>query len=129
MKNLEQIRAAAALEVADRTTKADVNKLPALIIANGLLAAAAFVNEKNDKGKPKRPEMQAVISGAAVHLASRDIGIVPNCTDADSLIRKLSDPNDTQANSTRLQRATAETLLFIGYVKRFATKEKSNGED
>jgi len=126
MKNLEQIRAAAALPVAERTTKADVNKLPALIIANGLLAATAFANEKKDNGRgAKRPAMQAVLNGVAKHLAS--LTIVPGATDADSLVEKLT--KDPQANSTKLQRATAETLAFIAYVKRFTTKEKSESED
>lgn len=129
MKNLEQIRAAHALTVSDKTTKADVNKLPAMIIANGLLATTAFANERNDKGVPKRPAMQAVMNGVAEHLASPQIGIVPGAKDADSLIKLLSNENDPQANSLRLQRAAAEALAFIGYVKRFATKEKSESED
>lgn len=129
MKNLEQIRAAHALTVAEKTTKADVNKLPAIIIANGLLAATAFSSEKNDKGQPKRPAMQAVMNGLATHLASEHIGIVPGAKDADSLIKLLSNENDPQANSLRLQRAAAEALAFIGYVKRFATKEKSESEN
>ncbi len=129
MKNLEQIRAAHALTVADKTTKADVNKLPGMIIANGLLATAAFATEKNDKSRPKRPAMQAVMNGVAEHLSSQEIGIVPGANDADSLIKLLSNEKDPQANSLRLQRATAEALAFIGYVKRFATKEKSDSED
>jgi CRISPR/Cas system CMR-associated protein Cmr5 small subunit len=50
MQNLEQIRAAAALAVADKTTKADVSKLPAMIISNGLLAATAFATEMTSHG-------------------------------------------------------------------------------
>ncbi len=65
MKNLEQIRAAAALKVAKLATKADVNKLPALIITNGLLSAAAFANERNKMGEATRPDMRSVIQGAA----------------------------------------------------------------
>jgi CRISPR-associated protein Cmr5 len=128
MKNLEQIRAAKALTVANDTTKADVNKLPAMIIANGLLATIAFANEKNERGQPKRRAMQAVMKGVAEHLASTDIGIAPGATDPDSLVRLLTNRNDPSANSTRLQRATAEALLLIGYVKRFATKEKGDSE-
>ncbi|MBI4657938.1 MAG: hypothetical protein HY735_03655 [Verrucomicrobia bacterium] len=128
MENLEQIRAANALLVAERTTKADVNKLPAMIIANGLLATTAFANEKNERRQAKRPAMQAVLNGVAGHLASPEIGILPGVTDSDMLIRQLSDRNDPGANSNRLQRATAEALVFIGYVKRFTTKEKSNSE-
>lgn len=129
MKNLEQIRAAKALTVAEKTAKADVNKLPAMIIGNGLLATIAFANEKNDKGQPRRPAMLAVMNGVAEHLASPAIAIVPGAKNADSLIKRLSDPENPQANSLQLQRATAEALAFIGYVKRFATKEKSDSEE
>lgn len=130
MKNLEQMRAAAALRVAKHTTKADVNKLPAMILTNGLLAATSFANEKKDNGRvPKRLAMQVVMDGAAAHLAASEINIVPGATNAESLIDRLTNPNDCRANSIRLQRATAEALSFIGYVKRFATKEKSDSED
>ena len=46
MQNLEQIRAAKALAVASKTSKTAVSKLPAMILANGLLAATAFASEK-----------------------------------------------------------------------------------
>jgi CRISPR/Cas system CMR-associated protein Cmr5 small subunit len=128
MKNLEQIRAANALIVAGETTKADVNKLPAMIIANGLLATAAFANEKSDKGKPKRPGMQSVVNGLARHLSGPQIDVVPRAENADQLIKLLSAKEDSQANSIRLQRATAEALAFISYVKRFATKEQPEAE-
>ena len=115
MQNLEQIRAAHALEVAKKTTKSDVNKLPAIINANGLLAATAFAKETSDKGS-KRVEMKAVMDGVATHLASQ--GIAAGATDSGSLIAKLA-----AAQSTELQRATTEALAFISYVKRFAGKE------
>jgi CRISPR/Cas system CMR-associated protein Cmr5 small subunit len=116
VKNLEQIRAAHALPLAAKTTKADVNKLPAMIIASGLLAATAFAKETSDKGQYKRKEMKAVMDGVATHLASQ--GIASGATDSGSLIAKLA-----AAQSTELQRATAEALAFIGYVKRYAGKE------
>lgn len=119
MKNLEQIRAAAALPVAERTVKADVNKLPALIVANGLLATAAFANE--DDGT-KRPKMAAVVNGVARHLAN--VGILSRCTDAKSMMQRLC-----SEDSPVLQRATAEALAFIGYVKRFAPKGESEAEE
>ena len=120
MQNLEQIRAAAALQVAEQTTKADVNKLPAMIITNGFLAAAAFANE--DAGQ-KRPGMATVMDGAARHLANpiHGLTILAKIKNATDMILALSD----RASSSELQRATAEALAFIGYVKRFARK----GED
>jgi len=121
MKNLEQIRAAAALCVAVKTSKTAVSKLPAMILANGLLAAAAFASEKKKDGKsPKRPEMRAVVEGAALHLANPQLGnsALTGCSTAEDLMKRLS-AND----STDLQRATSEALAFIGYVKRFTVKE------
>jgi CRISPR/Cas system CMR-associated protein Cmr5 small subunit len=119
MQNLEQIRAAAALAVAEKTTKSDVSKLPALILANGLLAAATFASEGD-----KRPKMAAVIDGLASHLSNSVFGIGPlaSCNNANSMIKALSQ----HASSDDLQRATSEALAFIGYVKRFA--QKDNGD-
>ena len=116
MKNIEQMRAVGALPVAEKTTKSDVNKLPAMIIASGLLATTAFANEHKAPGEPKRKEMKAVMDGVATHLAT--LGIASGAKDSGSLVAKLA-----AAQSTELQRATAEALAFIGYVKRFATKE------
>jgi CRISPR/Cas system CMR-associated protein Cmr5 small subunit len=118
MQNLEQIRAAAAASAAEHTTKADVNKLPAMILANGLLAAAAFATENEGA---KRPEMAAVMNGVARHLANKVFAITPlaGCQDARAMIGALS----LGAESADLQRATTEALAFIGYVKRFARKE------
>ena len=50
MKNLEQIRAAAALEPAKTLDKAAVNKLPAMIMSNGLLATIAFCHAESSGG-------------------------------------------------------------------------------
>ena len=116
MQNLEQIRAAHALQVSGRTTKADVNKIPAMIIANGLLATTAFCKERKENGEPKRNEMKVVMDGTATHLSN--LGIVLGAADSDSLVERL-----TAASSIDLQRATTESLAFIGFVKRFASKE------
>ena len=129
MKNLEQIRAAKALETAAKTSKAAVSKLPAMILANGLLAACAFASEtKKDGHTPRRLDMKEALDGAAQHLSNRQLGIavLDGCKDTDDLIRKL-----TGADSPHLRRATAETLAFIAYVKRFTTKEgaEENGSE
>jgi CRISPR-associated protein Cmr5 len=120
MKNLEQIRAKRALAVAERTSKAAVSKLPAMILANGLLAAAAFASEKKKDGKtPKRPEMKGALDGTAEHLATPEIGhaVLLNSRTSEDLVKHLS-----TADSVHLQRATTEALAFLGYVKRFTTK-------
>jgi len=121
MQNLEQIRSAAALKVAEKTNKADVNKLPAMIIANGLLAAAAFATESTKNGGYKRKEMAEVLDGTAQHLANpiHGLTVLKAINDARALTKALSE----NASSADLQRATAEALAFIGYVKRFARKE------
>lgn len=121
MKNLEQIRAAAALKTAPNTSKAAVSKLPTMILANGLLATCAFVGEKKKDGRtPKRPEMKAALDGAAEHLAKAElnISVLVDAKISEDLIAKLS-----AADSLHLQRASSEALAFLSYVNRFTTKE------
>lgn len=131
MQNLDQIRAAAALAAVNREhskiTKQTVAKLPAMIIANGLLAATAFADERNNEGEAKREEMQDAMNCVALHLAKGVHGIKPlnGCTSAQDLITKLSKSPST---SSDLQRATAEALLLLGYLKRFAVKESEQHE-
>lgn len=122
MENLEQIRAKNALEAGKNISKREVNKIPGLILSNGLLATIAFSIEKDDKDNPKRKQMKEVMDAAARHLKHPVFGlshILNNCANADDLLEKLS-----KASSFDLQRATAEILEFIGYVKRFATKNE-----
>jgi CRISPR-associated protein Cmr5 len=121
MQNLEQIRAAAALSAAEATTKADVDKLPALILANGLLATAAFANEGEGE---KRPKMAVVVTALAQHLGNSVFGLrsLAGCENTKAMIKALSE----KADSAELQRATVEALAFIGYVKRFARKERAD---
>lgn len=121
MQNLDQIRAAAAnkllpLGKAHPFDRSDVVGIPALILSNGLLAAAAFCCEQ---GKEKRSGMKNVFDGIALHLKERGLTAA---TTGQSLISDLS-----VRNSLDLQRATTEALAFIAYLKRFAVKkEKSN---
>ena len=127
MQNLEQIRAAKALNVAAQTSKMAVSKLPAMILANGLLATAAFASETKKDGKtPKRREMDAAFTGTAEHLATPVLGlsVLANCKSGSDLIGKLSG-----ADSIALQRATSEALAFLAYVKRFAIKEGREEKD
>lgn len=129
MRNLEQIRAAHALGTAERTTKAAVSKLPAMILSNGLLAAAAFASEKKKDGKfPKRPDLKKAMDGVAEHLARPELhlAVLANATHAEALIQRLS-----ASTSLDLQRATAEALAYLSYVKRFATKpgQEEQGEE
>lgn len=122
MQNLDQIRAAAA----DKLCKAkpafqrsDVAGIPALIIANGLLAATAFADED---GKQTREGMKSVMNGVASHLANQvhGIAVLAGKTSAKPMIDALSSPG---ATSLDLQRATSEALAFLAFVKRFANKD------
>jgi CRISPR-associated protein Cmr5 len=129
VKNLEQIRAKHALVTANKTSKAAVSRIPAMILANGLLAAAAFASEKKKDGRtPKRPEMKGAFDGTSEHLANPELGhdVLLDSKTAEDLITKLS-----SADSVKLQRATAEALAFLGYVKRFTTKAgtEEGGDD
>jgi len=124
MKNLDQIRAAAALNVAEKTTKADANKLPGMILTNGLLATTAFATELDKEGGYKREAMAVILNEAARHLASPVHGLAVlagNTGDAHAMTEALA----KAGKATDLQRATTETLVFIGYVKRFAKREES----
>jgi len=115
MKNLEQIRAAAALPVALGLRRSAISKLPGLILNNGLLATAAFCNAQG--GGENRIDQLTAMRAVAGHLATR--GIVGNqVNDISPMIADLS-----ARNSIDLQRATSEALAFLSYLKRFATND------
>lgn len=115
MKNLEQIRAANALEPAKALSRSAVNKLPAMILANGLLATAAFCSA--DGGGENRGDMKKALDATAKHLANRG-HLASGTNTVAGMIQDLS-----QRSSHELQRATAEALAFIAYLKRFAPKD------
>lgn len=128
MQNLDQIRAAKALDAASHTTREAVSKLPAMIMQNGLLAATAFATEKSN-GKPKRKEMNNAMDAAAQHLKNPVHGLptLAGCEDAGTLIHRLTRGHqDVKATPLDLQRATSEVLAFLSYLKRFATKEATS---
>ena len=123
MQNLDQIRASAALQAADKTSRQAVSKLPAMILQNGLLAATAFATEGKD-GKPKRSEMSAAMNATASHLANPNLGItlLTGNNDAAKMTAALS---SATATSLDLQRATTAALAFLAFLKRFATKDET----
>ena len=123
MKNLSQIRAANALKHCKKFAgqeDGDVIKgFPMLILTNGLLAVGAMALEKNDKGIPKQQGAHDILTAIAEHLQSPGITITTaKAKDARSLIEELV---STNADAALLRRATAETLAFLSYLKRFAT--------
>ncbi len=119
MQNLDQIRAAAANELCTNApfTRSNIAGFPSLIMNNGLLAATAFAIESE---REARAGISAAVDGMARHLANPIHGITAlrGVTTAAALIRALS----AQATSLDLQRATAEALAFLSYVKRFAKR-------
>lgn len=114
MQNLDQIRAAAALQSAHNLNRSAISKLPGLILSNGLLAAAAFADA--DGGGDNRGELKKAMIATAKHLAARGIAAA-NTDNIRALIADLSNKD-----SLTLQRATTEALAFLAYLKRFAQK-------
>lgn len=121
MTNLEQVRAAAALGPAKTLDKSAVNKLPAMILSNGLLATISFCHSESTGGN--RNQMANALLATAKHLADQHLA-APGGSDLMALAQDLS-----SRDSHHLQRATAEALAFIGYLRRFAKKDKNAGED
>lgn len=121
MKNLEQIRAAGALEPAKSLDKKAVNKLPAMIMSNGLLATIAFCHAESSGNN--RSQMGNALMATARHLAGQDLALAGNA-DLMAFAKDLS-----ERDSLHLQRATAEALAFIGYLRRFAKKDKNANEE
>lgn len=116
MKNLDQIRAAKALEAAEGLTRQAVSKIPGLILNNGLLSAAAFCDA--DGGGDNRDPMKKAMTHTAQHLAGRGI-TAGGATSIQAMIADLC-----AKDSLTLQRATTEALDFLSYLKRFAKKDQ-----
>ncbi|MBI4623844.1 MAG: type III-B CRISPR module-associated protein Cmr5 [Verrucomicrobia bacterium] len=115
MKNLEQLRAAAALAPSQNLDRSAISKLPALILSNGLLATSAFCI--SDGGGDNKKDMKRALDATAGHLAARGlIGAAINS--ANGIITDLS-----ARDAIDLQRATSEALAFLAYLKRFAEKK------
>lgn len=117
MQNLDQIRAAHAIKEARKTDKSSVSKLPAMILGNGLLGTLAFAAEAD---KPTRAKMKAAATSVALHLAQPEIGLpeLNGITAPEALAAKLA-----SSSPLTLQRATAEALAYLSYLKRYAPKK------
>jgi CRISPR-associated protein Cmr5 len=115
MQNLDQIRAAAALEPAKTLDRSAISKLPGLILTNGLLSAAAFCDAEG--GGDNRGHLKKAMIAITKHLAAR--GIAGSGTvEIKPLIEDLS-----RRDALNLQRATTEALALLAYLKRFANKD------
>ncbi len=144
MKNLDQIRAKSALDFANcgqeivNTEGGDVvKKLPAMIMAHGLLAAAAFAYQKQqegkgqDKRKNKDNGFYLCFNAIAKHLALPEIGILKfnnqggqNEPKLEDLLKFLLDQD-----SFTLRRATEEAMAWLCYARRFVVKGKGKEDN
>ena len=120
VQNLDQIRANAARKAASSTSRQAVSKLPAMILQNGLLATIAFATD----GSEARAKMEDALDSLAWHLADPRLGIacLSGATTAAGLSDRLCDAGATPLD---LQRATAESLAFFAFLKRYAIKTES----
>ncbi|MGC8742509.1 MAG: type III-B CRISPR module-associated protein Cmr5 [Verrucomicrobiia bacterium] len=120
MQNLEQIRATNALKYANDISKSEVNRIPALIVNNGLMATLAFATEKREKDEGMvfaREKMKQIMDCVAAHLSDSKVGIdvLNGCANAENLLAKL-----VTVSFYDLQKATDEALQYLSYLKRFA---------
>ena len=112
LTNIEQIRARNALSDTAALVKRNkdagegdtLSGYPSLVINNGLLATIAFAVYKGDAHS-------RIADAIAYHLNDRKIIAASN---AIGLRKAL-----TECQSSTLRRATAETLAFLSYLKRF----------
>lgn len=124
MKNLEQIRAANALACADSLDRQAVRKLPALVLANGLLAAASFSLDSES-----RKNMRAVWVAIGSHLHQRGhLKAAPAGQGDNARIKSLVE-DLCGRSSAELQNAAAEALAYLGYLKRFTPKPAGEPDD
>ncbi len=120
MKNLDQIRAKNALELANRkdlnfggeNSGEVVKKIPTMIRENGLLATLAFAAEKGEGFKTVCEE------GIIPHLKSCGIGKIKN------RIHSIQDFIEflTSQDSMILRDVTQETIAYLNYLRRFVQK-------
>lgn len=120
-RSYDQIRACHALEA---SRKGDfqgqdgslnvVKRIPNLIIECGLLGALAFALEKGGGHK-------ATFEAVRAHLASSDIADVTavGTADAEAWFERLA-----KAPSSALRVATAETMAYLTYLRRFANRRR-----
>ncbi len=104
-----------------------VKKIPSMVRENGFLGALAFAIEAKENAKDKAKESNEgyweVFNAICEHL--KEIGKI-NAGDADAMMRELIDDSD----SLKLRDVTAEALLYLNYMRRFAKKmtEGANNE-
>jgi CRISPR/Cas system CMR-associated protein Cmr5 small subunit len=122
LQNLEQVRAKSAMAFANSPAEKRgkdggeaIKKIPPMIMGNGILASIAFAIEERKSGLA-RPGFAAIFDAIAKHLSSNPIGILLGTNSAKELIDKLAD-----SDSQTLKLATAESLQWLGYARRFVS--------
>jgi len=123
MQNLEQIRARNVLafaksgKISGKDGGEVIKKIPPLLLNHGLLATAAYSFSEKEG-------WQKVFDAIARHLADPDIAVVPadRVKDRGSLVDYLTHEKTT---SEVLKLATAETMAWLQYARRFVKKEES----
>src|SRR5207244_643045 len=95
-------------------------KFPALVLTNGLGQALAFLRAKgkDSKGRDK-PEFQNLYRHISIWVSSQ----IYNQKDGKLLERLIGDVAGAACDSNTYRRATAETLAFMTWLKRFAEAE------
>lgn len=120
MKNLDQIRAHNALRHKDKIARSQgggdaISGFPTLILTDGLLAALAFACQPKGGGNGrKHPGEHTIAAAIAEHLQDESVAI-SQAENADDLLSELAGKDSDDL----LRRATAETLAFLNYLKRF----------
>jgi hypothetical protein len=119
MQNLEQIRARNALAFANKGFVSGekggevIKKISPLIKNHGLLATAAY-------SFTEKEGWQKVFDAIAQHLADKEIAIVePGCTNREQLMNFLT---HSKTSSETLKLATAETMAWLTYARRFVKR-------
>jgi CRISPR type III-B/RAMP module-associated protein Cmr5 len=125
MKNLDQIRAANALNAAAGNTFKGVNdggivkKIPTMIRENGFLGALAFACEKDKKGEPKNGDHHKVFEVILQHLKDPHVAVIKmDGSSVDALMTHV-----VAQSSVKLREITAESIAYLAYLRRFYSKE------
>ncbi len=121
MKNLDQIRAKNAygascnLQFKGENDGQVVKKIPTMIRENGFIGALAFAMEKQ-KGYIK------VFDAILEHLRDPRVGAISDPTvDNSAKLMKYTCSGD----ASRLRDLTTESMAYLSYLRRFATKGES----
>ena len=119
--NLDQRRAAHAIQYRETEFKGAegggvVKKIPAMIRENGFLGTLAFALERKKDDQKKNPGHYQVFECIVKHLKNLNRITSDN---PDDLMKEL-----VKSDSVKLRDVTAESLLYMNYLRRFAKPGK-----